>query len=457
MSQFHPPASLSLTRLTALAVCLGGLSWSSLSIDAAEPVSADSKKAGKVVWSQWRGGSQQGIAPEGDYPTEWSESDSINRKVPGSGASTPVVVGDRAFLTSGIDGKNHLLGIDIESLEIAFQTPLGEDRGNKHRKGSGSNPSPVTDGKHVVAYFRSGDLACCDLDGKSIWHINVQERFGEDTLWWDLGSSPMIIDNLVVVAVMQTGPSYIVAFDIESGEMVWKDDRMVPAPEEAAQSYSTPLATEVNGKPVVAVLGADHLTLTDAKTGKRLGTLGGFNPDQEKYFRSIASPVITGNIIVCPYSRGATLTGVEMQKLIAAGDDASAAKDAILWMRDDVGADVPTPAARDGVVYVMSDGKRDRGTLYALSAETGETLWKTSLARTRASYSSSPLIVGDRLYITDEAGATSVVEHIGGESEPTLLHTNKVDDDEQFTVASPVPFGDGLLLRTKSHLYKVTR
>jgi outer membrane protein assembly factor BamB len=433
------------------------MSMTAVSVDAAESVSADSKGSEQVVWSQWRGGSQQGIAPEGEYPVQWSESASTKCEVPGSGASTPVVVGDRAFLTSGIDGKNHLLGIEIDSLEIAFQTSLGEDRGNKHRKGSGSNPSPVTDGEHVVAYFRSGDLACCDLEGKSLWHINLQERFGEDTLWWDLGSSPMIIDNLVVVAVMQTGPSYIVAFDIESGEMVWKDDRMLPAPEEAAQSYSTPLATEVNGKPVVAVLGADHLTLTDAKTGKRLGTLGGFNPDQEKFFRSIASPVVTGNIIVCPYSRGATLTGVDMVKLVAAGEDADAAKEAILWMRDDVGSDVPTPAARDGVVYVMSDGKRDRGTLYALSAETGKTLWETSLARTRASYSSSPLIVGDRLYITDESGATSVVEHIGADAKPVLLHTNEVDDDEQFTVASPVPFRGGLLLRTKRHLYKVTR
>ncbi|MEP2307113.1 PQQ-binding-like beta-propeller repeat protein, partial [Rhodopirellula bahusiensis] len=381
--------------------------------------------------------------------------------VPGSGASTPVVVGNRAFLTSGIDGKNHLLGVDIDSLEFVFQTPLGEDRGNKHRKGSGSNPAPVTDGKHVISYFRSGDLACCDLEGKPVWHINLQEQFGEDTLWWDLGSSPMIVDNLVVVAVMQTGPSYIVAYDIESGEMAWKDDRMVPAPEEAAQSYSTPLATEIDGEAVVAVLGADHLTLTDAKTGKRLGTLGGFNPDQEKYFRSIASPVITGNVIVCPYSRGGTLTGVDMKQLIEAGDDENAAKNAILWMRDDIGSDVPTPAARDGIVYLISDGKKDaarpKGTLSALAAETGEVLWDTKLERTRASYSSSPLIVGDRLYVTDEAGTTSVVQGIGGDSEPELIQTNEVDDDEQFTVASPVPFADGLLLRTKSHLYKVTR
>lgn len=456
MSLPHLLASLSLARLSAVVVCLGIPVGSTATVGAAESVSVDSKNA-DVIWPQWRGGSQQGVAPEGDYPVEWSEEKATRCKIPGSGASTPVIVGNRAFLTSGIDGQNHLLGVDIDSMEIAFQTPLGDDRGNKHRKGSGSNPSAVTNGKNVVAYFRSGDLACCDLDGKPLWHTNLQEQFGEDTLWWDLGSSPMIVDNLVVVAVMQTGPSYIVAIDIESGEVVWKDDRMVPAPEEAAQSYSTPLATEVDGKKVVAVLGADHLTLTDAKTGKRLGTLGGFNPGQEKFFRSIASPVITGNVIVCPYSRGATLTGVDMAKLIEAGSDKNAADDAILWMRDDVGSDVPTPAARDGIVYLISDGKQSKGKLSALSAETGETLWDTSLERTRSSYSSSPLVIGDRLYVTDESGTTSVLENIGGDSEPKLIHTNQVDDDEQFTVASPVPFSGGLLLRTKSHLYKLTR
>ncbi|MCC9656427.1 outer membrane protein assembly factor BamB family protein [Rhodopirellula halodulae] len=453
MSDAHLPTSLSFVRWTLLTSCFGIAAFASNAIQAAESVASD--KNAQVVWPQWRGGTQQGVAPSGDYPVKWSEADTTKCTIPGSGASTPIVVGNRAFLTSGVDGKNHLLGIDLDSLEITFQTSLGEDRGNKHRKGSGSNPSPVTDGSHVVSYFRSGDLACCDLNGKVVWKTNLQERFGEDTLWWDLGSSPMIVDGLVVVAVMQTGPSYIVAFDIESGEMAWKDDRMVPAPEEAAQSYSTPLATEIDGKKVVAVMGADHLTLTDAKTGQRLGTLGGFNPNQEKYYRSIASPVITGNVIACPYSRGGTLTGVDMEALIAAGEDAAAAKAAILWERDDVGSDVPTPAAKDGVVYVMSDGKQDRGTLYALSAETGETLWQTKLERTRASYSSSPLIVGDRLYITDEAGVTSVVENIAGDAEPKLLQTNEVEDDEQFTVASPVPFEDGLLLRTKNHLYKV--
>jgi len=143
--------------------------------------------------------------------------------------------------------------------------------------------------------------------------------------------------------------------------------------------------------------------------------------------------------------------------LIEAGDDKNAADDAILWMRDDVGSDVPTPAARDGIVYLVSDGKPSKGKLSALAAETGETLWETSLERIRSSYSSSPLLIGDRLYVTDETGMTSVVENIGGDAEPKLIHANEVDDDEQFTVASPVPFAGGLLLRTKGHLYKLTR
>lgn len=146
MSLPHFLASLSSARLSAVVVCLGVSVVSTAMVGAAESVSADSKNS-DVIWPQWRGGSQQGVAPEGDYPVEWSEEKATRCKIPGSGASTPVIVGNRAFLTSGIDGQNHLLGVDIDSLKIAFQTPLGDDRGNKHRKGSGSNPSAVTDGK----------------------------------------------------------------------------------------------------------------------------------------------------------------------------------------------------------------------------------------------------------------------------------------------------------------------
>ena len=83
----------------------------------------------------------------------------------------------------------------------------------------------MTDGKHLVVYFKSGTLACLDLAGQEKWHVNLQEKFGPDTLWWDLGTSPVLAGDRVCVAVMQEGDSYVAAFDVEDGKELWKVPR----------------------------------------------------------------------------------------------------------------------------------------------------------------------------------------------------------------------------------------
>ncbi len=402
-------------------------------------------------WPMWRGASQNGVAQGSEFPTRWSNENGVAWEVvvPGKGSSTPVVSGNSSFMTSGIDGKNVVLSIDLTNGKVLWETPLGSDRGNKHKKGGGSNPSAVSEGDQVFAYFRSGDLGCVGVDGKVRWHVNLQDMFGEDTLWWDLGSSPMLTDNAVVIAVMQSGPSYLVAFDKESGAVIWKQDRMLGAPEEAAQSYSTPLAVTINGKDAIAVMGADHLTLHDAGDGDLLGKLGGFNPTDHKYFRSISSPVADGNLIVCPYARGESVTCVRMDQ-VAAGKGT----DAIAWFRDDLGSDVPTPAIKDGRVYLVGDGNAFKGNVACLDLNTGKTIWTIQLPKSRIGLSSSPLIAGDNLYVTAEDATTHVIGPISSD-QPKLLSSNPLDDDEPFTVASLIPIGKSLLLRSKSHLYRI--
>lgn len=398
-------------------------------------------------WLQWRGTDQTGVASGEGYPGEWSEDKSLVWRVdvPGLGSSTPVIAGNHAFLTCGQDGQNRLLAFDLKDGKQLWSTKVGTDRGAKHRKGSGANPSAVTDGILTYAYFRSGDLAAVDRDGVIRWQKNLQDSFGEDTLWWDLGTSPLLIENAVVVAVMQSGPSYLVAFDKQSGDVLWKTDRMLDAPEEAAQSYATPLAATVDGKEIIAVMGADHLTLHSQADGVELGRVGGFNPNQEKYFRSIASPVISGDVVICPYSRGATLTGVKLSALIAGQGN-----QAILWTRDDIGSDVPTPATAGGIVYVCGD----KGTVTAIEAETGKTVWDLTLPQSRHAFSSSPLIAGDSLYLTREDAATYVIGPLS-KKKPKLLATNELSDDQPFTVASLAAVDKGFVLRTKSHLYRI--
>ena len=401
-------------------------------------------------WPQWRGADQNGVAVGDDFPISWSEEEGVAWKseLPGLGGSTPVVHGNRAFMTAGIDGKNHLLAFELSNGKLEWKTELGEDRGNKHAKGSGSNPSAVVDGNSVFAYFRSGDLACVDFDGNVRWQTNIQEEFGEDSLWWDLGSSPMLTDDAIVVVVMQTGPSYLVAYDRQTGKKLWKSDRTVDAPKDAAQSYTTPIAVKVKGKDAIAIMGADYLTLHSADDGSELGRLGGFNPTNHEFFRSISSPVAEGSIVVCPYARGDSLTAVDMDQL-ADGKG----KDAIVWFRDDLGSDVPTPIAHNGKVYVVSDGKRLRGTISGLDLQTGKTLWSLKLPKTRKSFSSSPLLAGGHLYVTREDSVTHVIGPLDAE-EPAVVSANAIGDDE-LTVASPVPLDGALLLRSRGSLYRI--
>jgi outer membrane protein assembly factor BamB len=390
-------------------------------------------------WPNWRGPTFDGVAEGTGYPVEWSATKNVAWKVelPGKGSSTPVVWGDQIFLTCGDNGMNTLLAFNRQGKEL-WRTKIGTERPGKNKKASGSNPSCVTDGKHVFAYFKSGDLACVDLSGKIVWQTNLQHKYGEDTLWWDLGTSPVLTKAHCIVAVMQTGPSYLVAFEKESGKVAWKQDRNLGAPEEAAQSYSTPVVLTEDGQETLVVLGADHVTAHDAANGQEIWRVGGLNPTGHKYFRSIASPVVHRGIVVAPYARMETVTGI---KLGGRGDVTSSH---VVWTKRGNGSDVPTPAAADGRVYVLND----RGTLSCLEIASGRELWSGQPEKHRSGFSSSPILADGKIYITREDGKTFVLAQ-GDEFK--VLAANELDGTQ--TVATPT-FVDGrILIRTDTHLF----
>jgi len=399
--------------------------------------SASSLLAGD--WSNWRGPNQDGVAAGKGYPTEWSAEKNVAWKIelPGRGSSTPAVSGERIFLTSGAEGKNALLAFDRSGKEV-WRVLVGTERPGKNKKASGSNPSCVTDGKHVYAYFKSGDLACADFAGKVVWQTNLQKEYGEDTLWWDLGTSPVLTKAHCVVAVMQTGPSYLVALDKATGKLAWKTDRNLGAPEEAAQSYSTPVALNDNGKETLVVLGADHVTAHDGASGKELWRVGGLNPGGERYFRSIASAVVLNGIVVAPYARGKTITAIKL------GGSGDVTDSHIVWKKSDLGTDVPTPAAADGRVYLLND----KGIVTCLEAATGKELWSGQPEKNRNNFSSSPILADGKIFITREDGKTFVLAQ-GPEFK--VLAANELDGSQ--TVATPV-FVDGrIYIRTDTHLF----
>jgi outer membrane protein assembly factor BamB len=404
-------------------------------------------------WPNWRGPALDGVAPGTGFATTWGPEEHVAWKVtlPGLGASTPAVWGDRMVLTCAIDGKDAAICFDRTGQE-RWRRLLGAEKPGKHAKATGCNPSPVTDGKLVWVYFKSGEIAALDLaTGAVAWRDNLQERFGEDTLWWDLGTSPVLTKDAVVVAVMQTGPSYLAALGRTDGTLLWKEDRNLGAPEEAAQSYSTPLVVkgeEKHGEPaeVIFVLGADHVTAHDAATGKELWRVGGLNPAGEKYFRSIASPVVAGDLVVAPYARGSTLTAVRR------GGKGDVTKTHVAWARSDLGADVPTPAFQGGKVVVCTD----QGKVACLEAATGTTLWEGELPKNRHAYSASPVLVDGKILVTREDGESAILSGPTAGADAGRFEILGHGSVGEMTVATPVCVDGRIFLRTHDSLWCIT-
>lgn len=394
-------------------------------------------------WPHWRGPTSNGVAPGKDYPSKWTSSENVAWKVklPSGSGSTPAVWDNRIFITGADskedDAKNVLTCLDRKSGSTLWQTPIGNERKGKHKKGSGANPSPTTDGKHVYVYYKSGDLACVDFEGKVVWQHNLQKMYGKDTLWWDLGTSPVLTKDNVVVACMQSGPSYVAAFDKATGKPAWKVARILEAPEESAQSYSTPIVVEQDGKEQLIILGADHVTAHSADDGKELWRAGGLNPMGHTRFRSIASPVVANNIVFAPYGRGATFAAIRM------GGTGDVTKSHTAWAMKGDSPDVPTPVTLDGRVYVLSD----KGTVTCLNQKSGEKVWQGNLPKHRDKYSSSPVIADGRLYVTRENGTTFV---LATGDEFKLLAENELGE---YTLATPVFNNGQVLIRTFEHLY----
>ena len=228
---------------------------------------------------------------------------------------------------------------------------------------------------------------------------------------------------------------------------------MLDAPEEAAQSYSTPAVVAgdaAKGEPaeMLVVLGADHVTAHDAANGKEIWRVGGLNPTGHKYFRSIASPVVAGDFVIAPYARGETITAIRR------GGTGDVTASHVAWVRTDLGADVPTPAVHDGRILVCTD----KGKLECVDAATGKTLVKTELPKNRSAYSASPVIVDGRVIVTREDGESSVLalpsqlnpRAASGADDFKLLGQGVVDE---MTVATPVCVDGRIFLRTHDSLW----
>ena len=423
-------------------------------------------------WPQWRGPYQSGVSDAKNLPTTWSGTENIVWKtsLPAWSGGTPIIWGDKIFLTSPAKGTeesatpppeprrvrrrgrrggggrspggDELLLICISRTDgnILWQREL--DTGNQlHRKGNDSSPSPVTDGKHVWVVTGNGAVAAFDMEGNEIWKRNLQDDYGRFGLNWGYASSPLLYNGTLIIEVLHgfrtDDPSYIVAFNAATGEELWRQERPTDAFAESPDAYTTPALLEYDGVTQIVISGGDYVTGHQPDTGKEIWRSGGLNPSQEGNYRVVGSPLAVEGIIYAPTRKKPLLA-------LRAGGTGDITDSHLLWKWDGPGApDVPTPTC-DGTYFYMVD---DRGLVTCLDAKTGEVVWGPEHTA-QGTVSSSPILADGKLYITNEYAVTTV---IAAGPAFKVLATNELDGS--YTLSSPAVSDSQLFMRTGTHLY----
>jgi outer membrane protein assembly factor BamB len=418
-------------------------------------------------WGQWRGPAGLGLSLRGKPPIKWSEDNNVRwkRELPGEGASTPIVWGDMVYVQTAIPVKSSASeGVEesqgesnnerrgrgrrghrsrkpkkpykfvVMALERKTGKPVWErvvceqtpHEGN-HSHGSVASPSPVTDGKHIYAYFGSRGLYCLTMKGEVVWgkdfgDMRTKNAFGE-------GSSPVLYGDTIVVNWDHEGNSFIVALDKTSGDERWKMDR------DEVTSWSTPVIIRDKDQVQVVVSASKRMRSYDLASGKVVWECGGVGSN------CVASPVAgLGMVFAMSGHREPALLAVRY--LGAKGD--LTGSESVVWRLDKGTPYVPSPLLYDEILYFAS---RNNGLLSCYNARTGESYYtQQRLEELKGLYAS--LVGADgRVYIVGRNGVTYVLKH-GPKFQ--VVAVNKLADRFR---ASPVMAGRELYLRGHKYLY----
>jgi outer membrane protein assembly factor BamB len=396
-------------------------------------------------WPQWRGPSMNGLSAEKNLPIKWTHTDNIAWKLPlpAWSGSTPIVWGDRLFLSVADDLKStqpvnlHLWCVDRAKGTVLWQRPLGGGN-HQERKQNMSSPSPVTDGTGVWVLTGTGILKAFDVNGNERWMRDIQKDYGRFGLNWGYGSSPLLHGDALYVQVLHgmrtDDPSYLLRIDKATGKTVWKVERPTRARMESPDAYTTPALLRYGNNTEIVVTGGDVVTGHDPATGQELWRADGLNPENDGNYRIVASPVTLGDLIVAP-------TRERPMMVLKAGGRGDVSRSHVLWTFGS-GPDVPTPVTDGTYVYVVND----RGIMFCLDARTGKEIYSRQRLRP-GTYSGSPVLADGKIYITNEDGVTSVVK-AGPVFE--VLAENDFDD---YTLSSPAISEGQIFIRTAKALW----
>ena len=409
-------------------------------------------------WPRFRGPGGEATSDGTALPTTWSESQNLKWKLalPGAGSSSPIVFGDRVFVTCysgyGMDARNpgnkrdlmrHLVCVDRNSGKVAWSqavsAAVGESdyRGYLREHGYASS-TPVSDGKSVFVLFGKTGVLAFDMAGKKLWQAKVGTQ--SNMKGWGSAASPILYKDTVIVSAAEEGRA-IFAFDKATGKQVWKA---------AANSLELAFGTPS----LVTVGGTTELVLAVP------GEVWGLNPDTGK-LQWYAQTGIGGNVSPSVTAVGGMVyvtggypqLGSAAVRAGRAGTSKDVTKTNVVWTTSDASY-VATPIVHKGYLYWLDD----RGTAYCLNAATGKQVYRQRLSGTvrgsgsgRVCYA-SPVRVGDELYVVSRAGGTYIFD-----AAPTFkqIAQNRFASDTSDFNATPAISNGQLFLRSNRFLYCV--
>ena len=380
-------------------------------------------------WPAFRGLNAVGVSDAKPTPASWDVAKGQNvlwkTPIPGVAVSSPIIWGDRVFVSTAVssdanatlkpgpygdvepvnDRTRHswrLYALDRATGKIAWERVAyeGVPKTKRHPKSSQASATPVTDGQRVIVSFGSEGLYAYDFAGRLLWKRDLGVLnagwFYDPDYEWGLGSSPIIWKNLVIVQCDIQKNSFIAAFDVATGNPVWRTDR------DEIPSWSTPAIFEVDGKAEIVTQATGFSRGYDAATGKELWRFSGNSEI------AIPTPIVGGELVfiangyrgvqpIRAVRHGAT------GDITLKGDETTNAS--IAWSTRQGGPYIPTPVIYRDLLYVL----RDAGIFSAYDLTTGARLYQERLGVTNGSFTASPIAADGKLYLTSEDGDVFIV------------------------------------------------
>lgn len=426
-----------LERRAAIGAVALGLSWMLVG-----PSRADD------LWPQWRGPEGTGIVPASHFPSEWSNEKNVLFRVPmpGPAGSTPVIAGDRIFLTTAAGDDLHVMCISTAGVELWNRKVATGNQTARVDEGNSASPSPITDGQHVWAMFGNGSLICFTIDGEEVWRRDLQQDYGAFDIQFGMTSTPVMHEGALYLQLIH-GPwnrepslGVLAALDAKSGEQKWQVQRKTDAISENKHSYASPVIYDDGTYKYLVSHGADYVTGHDLATGAEVWRCGGLNPtsNYNEYLRFVASPAVGPGLIVVPTAKGGPVVAIR-----PGGQGDITNSEFVAWMTEKVTPDVPSPIVTDKYVYLC----RENGVVVCLDVKTGEVLYQERT--NNHNHRASPVLSGDRWLITSRRGVITVLQ-TGPDFK--VLATNDMNEP---VASSPVIIGDRVYIRSFDALYAI--